>query len=269
MTWIVSDVHGCFFTLQKLIERVRSADPEAQFVFVGDYFDRGLHSKKVVDYVIALQQSGAVCLRGNHDNVIDWIINGERTGDVFATEVDEVIPWWRYNGLDSALISYGVTTHITPQGPYKSGGDPIEIMEEFREKCPPSHKQFIRNLQLHWENETHFACHAYVPPDVDHVDYFQRVEDNPELVYEMLWERYHKDNHGKFLKINPPAFDTWSKVGVFGHTPVLYYGATTPIRFNKLRLIDTGCFTDKYLCAFNCRKDDWILQATDPRDIGK
>lgn len=268
MQWIISDVHGCFFTLQKLINRIKNVDPEAQFVFIGDYFDRGLFSKECVEYILQMQADGAVCLRGNHDNVIDFIANGEcegYIGDLCPPSM--VVHWWRRNGFNEVLTNYGVTSHLAIAGPY--GQTPLqgEIQEEFIDKFPESHKQFVRNLQLYWENETHFACHAYLPPDVDHI---VDRNFNPQLnANEILWERFPRSWKDGTLSINPPP--VWSKIGVFGHTPVGYYGATTPInQYPNLRLIDTCVFADEYMCGYCCSSpDNWILQATDPRDIGK
>lgn len=71
-TYIISDLHGCFYTLKKLIEKVRRKNESPQFVFVGDYVDRGLNSKQCVELLIQLQSEGAICLRGNHDDVMMW-----------------------------------------------------------------------------------------------------------------------------------------------------------------------------------------------------
>ena len=51
MQYIIGDIHGCADTLQKLLAKVRAADEDAKFVFVGDYIDRGLKSKEVVGLV--------------------------------------------------------------------------------------------------------------------------------------------------------------------------------------------------------------------------
>ncbi len=41
-----------------------------RFVFLGDYVDRGAQSREVLDRVRALQSQGAVCLRGNHEELM-------------------------------------------------------------------------------------------------------------------------------------------------------------------------------------------------------
>lgn len=42
----------------------------SRFVFLGDYVDRGPQSREVLDRVRALQSQGAVCLRGNHEELM-------------------------------------------------------------------------------------------------------------------------------------------------------------------------------------------------------
>ena len=75
MDWIISDIHGCFYTLQKLLNRVREYDSEANIVCIGDYADRGLNSSQVVDLLIEEQEkNGVICLRGNHDDVINVVV---------------------------------------------------------------------------------------------------------------------------------------------------------------------------------------------------
>ena len=185
MNHIIGDVHGCFYTLEKLIQRVQDLDDKAYFIFIGDYVDRGQLNKEVVEYAIDLQNKGnALCLRGNHDNVIDWILNddGEKDGlrvghykgniSEYVRDrptFDNVIPWWRVNGLDETLASYGATQALFDSN---EPVDPNRIAQEFREKVPQSHKDFFRNLPLFWENETHFACHAFFRPNEELPDIF-------------------------------------------------------------------------------------------------
>lgn len=262
MQFIISDCHGCFHTLVKLIDRIRHVDPEAQFVFVGDYVDRGLYSKEVVDFVIDLQKTGAVCLRGNHDDVIDWILNKHSLTDLSevcsSTDDITVCVWWLYNGFSPTIASYGV----------KPSCDFQERMNQFRKAVPDAHKEFFKTLPFVWENETHFACHAYLCPN--------EVQSNPLVISdtrrtETLWERFPKDvqyaDRPSTREALKPIEIKWDKIGVFGHTPVSYYGAVAPIKHSKLRLIDTGVFEGNYLCGYNCDLDDHMLQATDSRDL--
>ncbi len=267
MIHIVGDVHACYHTLTKLVDKVLFADEDAEFVFVGDYVDRALNSKETVEYLIELQKKGAICLRGNHDNVINWLLSDHYMGNLREMVVGEptyhkVVQWWMDNGLIPTLESYGVFEHLKSAGPYgqRAGGE--RIVEDFREKVPQEHKDFFNSLPLYWENDTHFACHGFMRPD-EALPRSVRFMSS-DRVDETLWSRFPKDNHtGAFI----PIVTKWDKIGVFGHTPTTYYGSPTPIKFDKVRLIDTGSFLDGYLCAYCCQQDSHMLQAIDSRDL--
>lgn len=255
MTWVVSDVHGCYHTLVKLIDRIMVADSDAELVFVGDYFDRGLHSKKVIDYILTLD---ATCIRGNHDEIMDWLLNKHSLTDIsmmsggWSTD-EAIMSWWFVNGLKPTLQSYGIDM--------KDAWNPVEWAQQFREGTPESHKLFLKNLPLCWENDTHFVCHAYIRPDEPLPRELGKLTIPQTQKEEVIWERFHRE------LLEDSEKPVWDKIGVFGHTPVSYYGAVAPIKVDKIRLIDTEAFRGEYLCGYCCQLDSWILQATDDKDI--
>jgi len=71
MKWIISDIHGCFNTLLALIEKVKKEDENAEFIFVGDFVDRGDKSKEVLEYLIPKLKSGEyMAVQGNHEGIM-------------------------------------------------------------------------------------------------------------------------------------------------------------------------------------------------------
>lgn len=71
-TWAIGDIHGDLDALERvlgvLLPRLGSADT---LVFLGDYVDRGPHSREVVARVRELERAGpcrVVALRGNHED---------------------------------------------------------------------------------------------------------------------------------------------------------------------------------------------------------
>ena len=72
--YAIGDIHGCLGQLEDLIGKIQ-LDLEGfpikqhKLVFLGDYVDRGPHSKEVIEYLIKLRNSELVCemLLGNHD----------------------------------------------------------------------------------------------------------------------------------------------------------------------------------------------------------
>jgi len=263
MTWIISDLHGCARTLERLLARIHAIDPQAKFVFLGDYGDRGKHSKEVVDIILGLPPESILArLRGNHCDVIDWLLNRHSVTmlghfDGVEPSVSEVVNWWMMNGLRETLESYGVTSHQMTAGVYNNlGFSPTAVAEEFQEKVPDSHKQFYEMLTLSWENETHFAVHAWADPTSS------TPLDFPEGSTDPLWKRFASRMGGEIDYVEP----VWDKIGVFGHTPVDYYNAVAPIKMEKIRLIDCCAFDKQSLTGYCCETDDWVSQETVAED---
>ena len=95
---VVGDIHGCYYTMLRLLKEVNYASKDDTLVFVGDYIDRGPHSFAVVQALRNLQQQvgydKVVCLRGNHEQ--------------FAIDHGGVLsPVWEWNGGGATLQSYG------------------------------------------------------------------------------------------------------------------------------------------------------------------
>lgn len=67
--WVIPDIHGCYKTLKNLVEKQIVPSKEDTITFLGDYIDRGPESKKVIDYIMELQNEipNINCLRGNHE----------------------------------------------------------------------------------------------------------------------------------------------------------------------------------------------------------
>lgn len=98
-TVVIGDIHGCFDQLQNLLNAVKPivANHEHKFVFLGDYVDRGPDSRKVIDFLMGLDN--AVCLKGNHEDMMvkqmpGWLGNGG-----YST-------LFNYQGLDEELAKH-------------------------------------------------------------------------------------------------------------------------------------------------------------------
>jgi serine/threonine protein phosphatase 1 len=75
-TVAVGDIHGMADKLNRLLLEIDSwlasvkMGRPVQFIFLGDYVDRGPDAKGVIDTVRAMQKAGAICLRGNHEQLM-------------------------------------------------------------------------------------------------------------------------------------------------------------------------------------------------------
>jgi len=101
LTFAVGDIHGCLDKLNRLMaacEAHAGARP-ARYVFLGDYIDRGLQSRGVIELLMqrqAAQPGGIVCLRGNHEQMA-----------IDAHASDHAVPLWLANNGASTLRNYG------------------------------------------------------------------------------------------------------------------------------------------------------------------
>ncbi len=68
---IIGDIHGQFFDMIHMFEKVIDIRPQARLLFLGDYVDRGLFSIEVCVFLLSLKLSNpedVVLLRGNHES---------------------------------------------------------------------------------------------------------------------------------------------------------------------------------------------------------
>ena len=100
-TVAIGDIHGMYDMLDRLLVEIDAFSirergiGRPKLVFLGDYVDRGPNSRRVVRRLRALQGEFAVCLRGNHE---DMMVRCE----------DRSIDWQKFvlNGGTQTLASY-------------------------------------------------------------------------------------------------------------------------------------------------------------------
>ena len=130
----IGDIHGEVEALENLITSL-NAKPEDEFIFLGDYIDRGKSSKQVIDFLINLSKKhDCTFVRGNHEEfLLKSLIEDDKNFHDF---------WCRHGG-DQALKSYGV-----------------ETVAELRIKMPDDHLAFYLNTVSAHEIDTHIFSHA-------------------------------------------------------------------------------------------------------------
>ena len=129
----IGDIHGDIDKLNSLLEKLRLKKHDT-IVFLGDYIDRGYHSKEVIEKVIELSNKyNCIRLMGNHEDLLLKILK---------TKKEEDIAEW--------LMSGGITT-------YDNYGDFPTLFS--------MHKSFFDSLQLYYKTEKYFFVHAGVRPN--------------------------------------------------------------------------------------------------------
>lgn len=77
--YAMSDIHGYLDVLKEKMQLVNLSGDNI-LIFLGDYIDRGLQSREVVEYIMNLQkqygEDKVIALKGNHEEMfLDWIDN--------------------------------------------------------------------------------------------------------------------------------------------------------------------------------------------------
>lgn len=97
----IGDIHGCFDLLKELLENKIQLQKPDKLILLGDYIDRGIQSKEVIDYIIDLKEKGIdiVPLLGNHESMLLDAYNNE--GLTYK---------WIQNGGSTTLKSFNITS---------------------------------------------------------------------------------------------------------------------------------------------------------------
>lgn len=157
--YAVGDIHGRFDLLTAMLERIqadaKSLPPggKAHIVFLGDYLDRGNHSRSVLDHLIAwpLPRFEPTFLRGNH----------EATMLQFLDDLSAGPGWLTYGGVNT-LLSYGVRPPVDVPPRLRLAA----VQWQLREAIPTAHVAFLRRLQFYAEIGSYLFVHAGIRPGV-------------------------------------------------------------------------------------------------------
>ncbi len=158
LVYAIGDIHGridLLIRLMKLVETDMAQHPNKtkELVFLGDYVDRGVDTKGVIDYLLNKLPEGVnkVFLRGNHDDAMLRFLRGE---------MDQAQDWLLLGGT-ATLVSYGIN-------PFRS-----QVMQDLNalraaviEKVPEAHRRFLEETVFDCTRGDYYFVHAGVRPGV-------------------------------------------------------------------------------------------------------
>ena len=133
-TLAIGDIHGCSVALAALLKAI-DPQPEDTIITLGDYVDRGIDSKGVLDQLLELRsRCKLIPLRGNHDAMM-----------LEAFEDKAAFRFWSEMGGGLATLdSYGDSGQL--------------------DQVPIEHREFLKSCRLYYETPTHFFVHANYSP---------------------------------------------------------------------------------------------------------
>ncbi len=129
----ITDIHGELEKLNSLLAKLDITSDDT-IVFMGDYIDRGLNSRGVIDKVISMQDvCKCIYLKGSHE----YAYLNARKGDEYYDYL-----FWNYGGVQT-VESYG-------------GFENIYTV----------HGEFLESLKPYYLTEDYLFIHAGIRPNV-------------------------------------------------------------------------------------------------------
>ncbi|MBU4061331.1 metallophosphoesterase family protein [Hyphomonas sp.] len=226
--YAIGDIHGRRDLLERLVQLIAEDAAnlpdgfKPQIIFLGDYIDRGLQSRDVINFFTsgAADAFNPVYLMGNHEEALLR----------FMREASFGSQWARYGGAET-LYSYGLqppnqraslNSHDEMQAARNAW---TKVWNEFQVKLPPEHLAFFQSLKPYHVAEDYLFVHAGLRPG---------VELEEQTVRDMLWIRE------EFLDDAAP----FAQMVVHGHTPM------DTVHHDERRIgLDTGAFLTGKLTA--------------------
>jgi serine/threonine protein phosphatase 1 len=158
MKFVIGDLHGEIRKLKSLIQFILATAKCPEFIFLGDYVDKGEDSRETLKYLLELkQQYTCHFLIGNHDYF-----------------------WLRYledrEKHDQFLQTHGGVTTQRDFNAKTISAAHEQIMLEF--------ETFFHELKLYWKNEKYFVVHSGIS-----VDAFEKQPENL-VASDVLFNRY-------------------------------------------------------------------------------
>ena len=131
----IGDLHGCSIAFAALIEAINPRSDDT-IIPLGDYVDRGIDSKGVLEQLIELRdRCNLVPILGNHDQMM-----------LHARDGRSDFQFWLNCGGDACLDSYGSSGKLN--------------------LIPRNHIQFLESCRSYFETDKHIFLHANYKPEV-------------------------------------------------------------------------------------------------------
>lgn len=211
--YVIGDIHGSVRPLRGVHESIRrdraaaEACDQIYVVYIGDYVDRGLDSREVIDCLLSepISDVESIYLKGNHEQQLLWFLDDPMSG----------VEWMRTGG-DATLYSYGVRTQVETDHAEKL----TRLRDDLADALPDDHLAFLSNLRLSWQCGDYMFVHAGLDPgkpldDQDENDllwirddFLSRDDPFEKFVIHGHSVTEHPDVHGNRIGIDTGAYLT-------------------------------------------------------------
>lgn len=247
MIYAIGDIHGELPLLEELLGEIRqdahrqSGDTH-KIIFIGDYVDRGLHSREVIDLVMGgVDGFETICLRGNHEQMfLDFLED---------PSLERAESWNRdFVGGRETLASYGIDLNEIVSV-LSDGGEVNGLLEPVHD----THIDWMNTLPLEHHEPKHMFVHAGIMPGVS----LEAQQDQHLLWIRETFLESQRD-HGKVIvhghssrrtaELLPNRINIDTGACLFGILTAVALDGTTP-KLMQVRGERTAPFPSKELMA--------------------
>jgi serine/threonine protein phosphatase 1 len=232
----IGDIHGEIHKLEKLVKKIWRYldDPSCHLVFCGDYFDRGVNSPKVFEFLVELKKNKTdqvYFIRGNHeimllDTLVDLDMGWLRWT---SSTLDQMVSYW---GIKRKNSSAPDDFFIEDAWDWEDRPD-LRVVSDY---CKSNgFIDFLKSLIPYYENNEVICTHA--PIDRLKVDrYFQSINPKEKLLDTLntSWPFIEESKNQLTIPQIP-------KFLICGHQAPLHGDIDQARIFNQRAFIDTGC----------------------------
>jgi len=224
----IGDIHGCFDPLKALVRMVeqecRPVVDEIEYIFVGDYIDRGPSTREVLDFLIDLDGKKTF-LMGNHEDMLLMYHKGsdvfEQVGNAWLTKNNGGLTTVRDLDPDSKLpgLVLRETRGINNSTEYVKNRGEFTLKREY--------EAFFEGLE--------YACERKIEHHGNQFKLlFSHSVPNEEIPIEEIlecdsFERFHEIR--KEYNVSPERTNVWNRefrhepfgdyTVIHGHTPTI------------------------------------------------
>ena len=208
MIYVVSDIHGCYNTFQKLLNTISFSDKDTM-ICLGDTIDRGNHSLALLN--MFMTNPNMILIKGNHEFFYECWFKG------LLSERD----WWYFGGKPTIIELKKLSQE--------------EILKYYT---------FIKELPLYYEIDNYIMSHNGFKADFPFVKNNEGVILVKETI-EKQWKTHaynfiiSSDIHRKLPNIK------LDKRLIVGHYPTPFLGSPNILHSNNCIAIDGGATYDK------------------------
>ena len=207
-TIVISDIHGSYYTMKKLLNEVNFEADKDKLICLGDMCDRGKNTRLVWEFFYNLQKvySHHVVLLGNHEDMFNLAMKEAMYSDYLVIRQDH---YFRNSGLTTLQSFYEDATVENRRKYFR------KFARDYRDL-----RKWLKNLPTRYESNEFYFVHA----GIDFDKYF--------------WNQNHRD----MVWIREPFLSSekkYDKKVFHGHSPVKvepYY----EIKDNRIN-VDGGC----------------------------